>query len=288
MTILNTFFPQITTITCKDKLLDLSRPQVMGILNVTPDSFYDGGQFSDATSLLAQAEKMLRDGAAIIDVGGMSSRPGAKMIDAEEELKRVLPAIEAIHQKFPSAILSVDTVHSKVARYAVAAGAAMVNDISAGSFDADLWITVAQLNVPYVLMHLQGEPATMQTNPSYENLVQEVIGYFEQKTAQLHQLGVHDIILDVGFGFGKTLAHNYQLLNSLPEFKIFGLPLMCGISRKSMVYNLLEVDAANALNGSTVAHTIALLNGCKLLRVHDVKEAVEAVRIVGEVRGGDI
>ena len=284
MTTFSTFFPKTSTLTCKGKLLDLSSPKVMGILNVTPDSFYDAGRYNDEKSILAQVEKMLTEGAAIIDIGGMSSRPGAKIIAIEEELQRVIPAIETVHKHFPSAIISIDTIHSKVAKYAIEAGAAMINDISAGSIDEELMASVAQLKVPYVLMHLQGQRENMQTQVQYNDLIQDIIAYFERKIAQLQQHGVHDILLDIGFGFGKTQNHNYQLLKQLKDFQIFGLPILCGISRKSMIYNLLEIDAANALNGSTVAHTIALLNGCQLLRVHDVKEAVEAIRITETIR----
>ncbi|MGB1206350.1 MAG: dihydropteroate synthase [Chitinophagales bacterium] len=270
-----------TTLNCKGKLLDLSKPKVMGILNLTPDSFYDGGRyFANTNDALRQTEQMLSAGAAMIDIGGMSSRPGAKLISVEEELQRVLPTIESIHKKFPQAILSIDTVRSEVARQAVAAGASIINDISAGNFDEKLLETVADLQVPYILMHLKGKPETMQDEPIYENIVQEMVAFFQEKLTKINTLGIRDVVIDMGFGFGKTLEHNYEILRQLQDFQLFDLPILVGISRKSMIYKHLNVKPVDALNGTTALHTFALLKGCQILRVHDVKEAVEVVKLV--------
>lgn len=264
---------------CKGTLVDLSTPKVMGILNLTPDSFYDGGKFRTGKSVLLQVEKMLNEGADFIDVGGMSTRPGAKMVSEKEELKRTIPFIKKISKNFPSAIISIDTFRAKVAREAVENGASIVNDISGGSFDKKMFSTVAALKVPYILMHIQGKPATMQQNPQYKNVVNEVMDYFVQKINKCKSAGIKDIIIDVSFGFGKTLEHNYQLLNRLDYFKILNLPILVGISRKSMVCKLLKINPAQALNGTTVLHTFALQKGVNILRVHDVKEAKEAIAI---------
>lgn len=251
----------------------------MGILNVTPDSFFDGGQFTSLDAILLQTEKMLREGASIIDVGGMSSRPGAQLVDETEELKRVLPVVELIAKEFPETVISIDTVRSEVARLGVEAGARIVNDISAGRFDAKMYETVASLQVPYVLMHMQGEPQTMQSQPRYENVVREVLDFFIREISRLRQAGVTDIILDPGFGFGKTVEHNYQLLKNLHLFRITELPVLAGISRKSMICKVLGVTPDKALNGTTALHLVALQQGAKILRVHDVKEAVEVIRL---------
>ncbi len=271
------------TINCKGKLIDLSSPKIMGILNSTPDSFYDGGRFKTDITILQQVEKMLFEGATFIDVGGYSSRPNAKHISENEELQRVLPVIELLHQKFPEILISIDTFRSKVALESVQTGACMVNDISAGSMDTDMFATIAKLQVPYILMHMQGTPQTMQQDPIYDDLIQDITLYFSKKINQLRLLGVHDLILDVGFGFGKTMTQNYELLNNLNLFKNLDVPILTGVSRKSMLYKLLEITADKALNASTVAHTIALLNGTHILRVHDVKEALEAIEIVKAV-----
>ena len=270
-----------TTLNCKGKLLDLSEPKVMGILNLTPDSFFDGGRyFANIDDALRQTEQMLLAGASIIDIGGMSSRPGAKLISVAEELQRVLPTIEAIHKNFPQAILSIDTVRSEVARQAVAAGASIVNDISAGNFDDKLLETVADLQVPYILMHLKGKPETMQHKPVYENIVLEMVDFFQEKLEKINALGIRDVVIDMGFGFGKTLEHNYEILRQLQDFQLFDLPILVGISRKSMIYKYLNIKPEDALNGTTALHTFALLKGCQILRVHDVKEAVEVVKLV--------
>ena len=274
-----------TTLNCKGKLLDLSQPIVMGVLNVTPDSFYDGGKYENVKALLQQVEKMISAGASIIDVGGMSSRPGAEIIDEAEELRRVLPIIKSIHSKFPQTIISIDTVRSVVARESVANGASIINDISAGSIDENLFATVAELDVPYILMHMQGKPKDMQQSPDYQDVTQVVLDFFIDKIGKLRSLGVKDIVLDVGFGFGKTIEHNYQLLQKLAIFQILDLPLLAGVSRKSMIYKVLEISAKEALNGTTVLNTIALERGAKILRVHDVAEAMQTIKLWQTLQG---
>jgi dihydropteroate synthase len=257
----------------------------MGVLNLTPDSFYDGGRyFANINNALRQTEQMLSAGAAIIDIGGMSSRPGAKLISVAEELQRVLPTIEAIHKNFPQAILSIDTVRSEVARQAVAAGASIVNDISAGNFDEKLLETVADLQVPYILMHLKGKPETMQNKPIYDNIVLEMVAFFQEKLEKINVLGIRDVVIDMGFGFGKTLEHNYEILRQLQDFQLFDLPILVGVSRKSMIYKYLNIKPIDALNGTTALHTFALLKGCQILRVHDVAAAVEVVKLVEMLR----
>ncbi len=271
---------QQSTLNCRGQLLDLSRPVVMGILNVTPDSFFDGGRYTDEVSMLKQAEKMLAEGAVILDVGGASSRPGAAEVSENEELKRVIPVIEAIKSHFSEVIISIDTWRAGVAKTAVEAGASMVNDISGGQFDAKMFETVADLDVPYILMHIQGTPGTMQQNPHYEDVVAEVLDFFVQKIEKLRALGVKDIVLDPGFGFGKTVEHNYQLLKNLHVFgNVTGLPVLAGISRKSMICKVLKVNPKHALNGTTALHVIALQQGAKILRAHDVREAVEVIKL---------
>ncbi|MCI5081636.1 MAG: dihydropteroate synthase [Saprospiraceae bacterium] len=268
-----------TTLNCKGQLLDLSKPLVMGILNVTPDSFYDGGKYKSDGAIATQIGKMLEEGANIIDIGGMSSRPGADIITTNEEIDRVMPAISYIQQHYPSAIISIDTVHAVVARTAVEGGASIINDISAGRIDADLYTTVADLGVPYVLMHMQGKPKDMQQQPQYKDVVQEVLDFLIAELGKLRSLGVKDIIIDPGFGFGKSLTHNYQLLKKMHIFNILDLPILCGVSRKSMIYKLLNTKPEHALNGTTALHMIALQQGAKILRVHDVKQAVETIQL---------
>lgn len=267
------------TLNCRGTLLSLQSPQVMGILNVTPDSFFDGGRYTRQDALLRQAEQMLKEGASILDIGGMSSRPGAEIISVEEELQRVLPSIEALHQAFPQAILSIDTIRGRVAEEAVGAGAAIVNDISAGAFDESMYPTVARLQVPYILMHMKGSPKTMQDNPDYEDVVQTVLDFFIAEVGKLRALDVHDIVLDPGFGFGKTVEHNYQLLKQMHLFKILDLPLLAGLSRKSMINKVLKTKPEHALNGTTALNMVALQQGAKILRVHDVRPAMEAVKL---------
>lgn len=267
------------TINCKGRVIDLSTPKVMGILNVTPDSFHDGGQFTDVERAVKQTERMLIDGATFIDIGGQSTRPGAEQVGAEEEIKRTIPVIEAIVKEFSDVNISIDTYHAKVAKAAIAAGASIINDVSAGDDDEQMFPTVAELQVPYIIMHKQGTPQTMQQNPEYMDVVKEVINYFIAKTTQLNKLGVHDVIIDPGFGFGKTVEHNYSLLKHLTDFNIFSIPVLAGVSRKSMINKVLGTKPENALNGTSIANTMALLNGSKILRVHDVKEAMQAIKL---------
>lgn len=271
------------TINCNGNLIDLNTPKVMGILNVTPDSFYDGGKYNSDKAILLQTEKMLQDGATFIDIGAYSSRPNAKHISEDEELKRLLPIIELLIHNFKDILISTDTFRANVAEKSIASGACMINDISGGEMDKNMFKTIAKLQVPYVLMHIKGIPQTMQNNPEYQNILTEIFYYFSKKITQLRDLKVNDIILDPGFGFGKTLDHNYKLLKNLNLFGEFDLPLLAGISRKSMLYNLLDSNAKEMLNATSVANTIALLNGAKILRVHDVKEAVETIKITNQV-----
>lgn len=268
--------------------LNLDEPIIMGILNVTPDSFFDGGQYLNNETIIKQVNSMQYDGAKIIDIGGYSTRPNAKEVSEEEELNRVVPIIELISKQFPDLVISIDTFRSNVATKAIEAGANLINDISGGSLDSTMFKTVAELNVPYILMHIKGTPTTMQNNPSYENIVEEVKEYFTTKIAKLNQLGVTNIILDLGFGFGKTIEHNYQLLNALEEFNSFNLPILTGISRKSMIYKVLEITPQEALNGTSILNTIALMKGAKILRVHDVKEANECLKLVEKLNKNSI
>ena len=268
------------TLNCKGRLLVVDKPLVMGIINTTPDSFYTGSRSAATDEILTQAERMIKEGAAIIDIGGQSSRPGSALICPEEELRRVIPAVNEISKQFPEIIISIDTFYSSVAAEAIAAGASIVNDISAGAIDAQMIDTVAGLNVPYVLMHMQGTPLTMQQNPVYEDVTKEILDFFILKTEKLKNAGIKDIIVDPGFGFGKTAEHNFELLRNLEVFKILNFPLLLGVSRKSMINKTLDITADEALNGTTVLNTVGLLKGASILRVHDVKEAVEAVKLV--------
>jgi dihydropteroate synthase len=274
------------TLNCKGKLLVVDKPVVMGIINTTPDSFYAGSRRSGIDAILAQAMQMLEEGADILDIGGQSTRPGSIQVSAEEELKRVIDGIAAINQKFPEAIISIDTYYSLVAKEAVNAGASIVNDISAGSMDEEMIPVVATLGVPYVLMHMQGTPQTMQQSPQYDNVTKEVLDFFIQRLDSLHKAGIRDIIVDPGFGFGKTIAHNFELLKDLSVFKILKAPLLLGISRKSTIYKTLGITVEESLNGTTVLNTIGLMNGAGILRVHDVKQAKEAIRLVDACLGG--
>ncbi|MGQ3679112.1 dihydropteroate synthase [Tenacibaculum discolor] len=271
------------TINCKGTLVDLTKPKVMGILNVTPDSFFDGGKYKSERDILKQAEKMLNEEATFIDVGAYSSRPGAKHISEEEELQRMLPVVELLIKNFPEIIISIDSFRSRVVEESVNAGAAIINDISGGMMDEQMFKTVAKLQVPYIMMHMKGTPQNMQQNPQYENVVTEVISFFAEQLFKLRKLKVNDVIIDVGFGFGKTLDQNYELLKKLSLFKSLDAPILTGVSRKSMLYKLLGITPKEALNATTVANTVALLNGTYILRVHDVKEAVEAVKIVEQL-----
>jgi len=265
------------TINCKGKLIHLTTPKVMGILNLTPDSFYDGGKYYDEKGVFSQVEKMLSEGATFIDVGAYSSRPGAKHISEEEELQRIVPIVKSLIDKFPNILLSIDTFRSEVAKQCIEQGAALINDISAGEMDDKMMQTVGDLNVPYIMMHMDGTPQNMQQNPVYNNVTQDVLYYFSEKIAIVRSFGINDVIIDPGFGFGKTNAHNYQLLNELELFKNIDLPLLIGLSRKSMIYKTLNSDAQNALNGTTSLNTISLFKGANILRVHDVKEAMECI-----------
>jgi len=267
------------TLNCKGRLLVIDHPIVMGIINVTPDSFYRGSRTNELDDVLFRADKMIEEGATILDIGGQSTRPKSTQISVDEELKRVLPAIEAIHKKFPQTIISIDTFYSKVASEAVSAGASIVNDVSAGTIDSALMSTVAQLKVPYVLMHMLGNPQTMQQSPYYKNVTLDVFDFLSFKIAEIKKAGIDDIIVDVGFGFGKTSTHNFQLLRELSFFKQLNKPIMVGLSRKATIYKTLGITAEEALNGTTVMHTIALLNGATILRVHDVRAATEAVKL---------
>ena len=269
------------TLNFKGNLVQIHTPLVMGILNVTPDSFYDGGRYNNSDSaLLKQAERMLEEGATIIDIGGYSSRPGATDISVEEEKKRTINCIKQVSQSFPEAYLSVDTFRSEVASEAVAAGACMINDISGGSLDPQMFDTVASLGVPYVLMHMRGSPQNMKELCQYDDLVGEIIDHLQQKVTQLRDKGVSDIIIDPGFGFAKNIDQNYELLRKLSAFQILDLPILAGLSRKSMLYKRLNISADEALNGTTVLNTLAVLNGATILRVHDVKEAVQTIKIL--------
>ena len=271
-------------ISCKGKLIDLTTPKIMGILNLTPDSFYDGGLYNNTDRALAQTEKMLLEGATFIDVGGASSKPGAVEVSADEELARVLPVIEKIHIKFPDTLISIDTYRSDVAQQAVAAGAAMVNDISGGNLDAKMLKTVGALGVPFVAMHMQGKPQNMQDKPSYDNILTDIRSFFAAKIDAAHKAGIHDIIIDPGFGFGKTLEHNYALLKHLSSIQMDGVPMLIGVSRKSMIYKLLQIEVAEAGNGTSVLNTVALQQGAQILRVHDVKEAHQAVQLIEKLK----
>jgi dihydropteroate synthase len=268
-----------TSLNCGGTLLDISKPIVMGVLNTTPDSFFAGSRVTDEKVILAHAERMITEGVSILDIGGMSSRPGAAIIDEAEEMRRVLPAIEAVIKAFPSAIISVDTIRAGVARAAVAAGASIVNDISAGSLDEKMFSTVADLGTPYILMHMKATPKTMQQEAVYTDVTLDILDFFIEKIGILRGLGVKDIVVDTGFGFGKTLEQNYELLRKLPVFKILDCPLLAGLSRKTMIWKALDISPDAALNGTTAANMLALMGGAKILRVHDVREAVETIKI---------
>ncbi|PZR23278.1 MAG: dihydropteroate synthase [Citrobacter freundii] len=276
------------TLNCKGRLLVVDKPVVMGIINTTPDSFFAESRRSSIDLALQTASSMLEEGATILDIGGQSTRPGSATVSEEEELSRVVSVIEAVHQHFPQAVISIDTYYARVAKEAVNAGASIVNDISAGALDSAMFDTVAALQVPYVLMHMQGTPQTMQQSPVYENVTREVLDFFIYKIAELEKKGIRDIIIDPGFGFGKTHAHNFELLHHLRNFSILQKPLLAGLSRKGTIYRTLNTTADHALNGTTVLNTIALMNGAKILRVHDVKAAVEAVTLVQHVDRGKV
>jgi dihydropteroate synthase len=276
----DTFLNRKTTVNLKGRLLDLSTPTVMGILNITPDSFYQGSRSATVEDALRRTEAFLHEGATFIDIGAYSSRPGATDISEEEELMRLIPVIEAIRKKLPEAVISLDTFRSRVAREGISAGGHIVNDISGGSLDEAMFETVADLQIPYILMHMKGSPQTMLRMATYDNIGLEITEYFQSKIAALRSLGVKDIIIDPGFGFAKTPAQSYQLLNQLQDLQLFELPVLVGVSRKSMIHKFLGITAEDALNGTTVLNTIALLKGASILRVHDVKAAAECIALV--------
>jgi dihydropteroate synthase len=271
------------TINCKGQLIDLTAPKVMGILNVTPNSFYDGGMYKSNSEMLTKVGKMLHEGATFIDVGAYSSKPSAEYVSEEEELQRIIPIINLILEYYPDALLSVDTFRSEVAKVCIENGAAMINDISAGNLDDTMLETIAKYNVPYIMMHMRGTPETMQKMTSYEDIVKEILFYFSEKVANARSFGINDLIIDPGFGFAKTLDQNYEVLQKMELFDILELPLLAGFSRKSMIYKTLNTTAAEALNGTTVLNSIALTKGAKILRVHDVKEAMECVALYNKI-----
>ncbi|MGB1308403.1 MAG: dihydropteroate synthase [Oceanihabitans sp.] len=272
------------TINCKGKLIDLSTPKIMGILNLTPDSFYDGGKYKNESEILSQVYIMLKNEATFVDIGAYSSRPNAKHISETEELKRLLPIITLLVKEFPEIIISTDTFRSTVAKESVAAGAALINDISAGKLDTNMLATVASLHVPYIMMHLKGTPQNMQQQTDYKNILKEILFYFSERIASAKKHGIKDIVIDPGFGFAKNTKQNFELLNSLQHFKNLEFPLLIGVSRKSMIYKTLKNSPQEALNGTTVLNTLALQKGANILRVHDVKEAVEAVKLIQELK----
>ena len=272
------------TINCKGILIDVSSPKVMGILNVTPDSFYDGGVHKDDASVLKHVELILKEGATFIDMGAYSSRPNADFVPEDQELKRILPLLETVLKNFPEALISIDTFRSEVAKQCIDTGAALINDISAGKLDENMMQTVANLQVPYIMMHMKGTPQTMQQHTDYSNLTKDILFYFSERIAAARTLGIVDIIIDPGFGFAKTLEQNFELLSQLELFKMIEKPLLIGVSRKSMIYKTLETSAKEALNGTTVLNTIALQKGASILRVHDVKEAMETIKLVESLK----
>lgn len=271
-------------INCKGTLIDFDTPKIMGILNLTPDSFYDGGQNNTEKEILLHTEKMLNEGATFIDVGAYSSRPGAMDVSEEEELKRIVPVVELLLKKFPEIILSIDTFRSKVAKQCVEAGAAIINDISGGNLDQGMLKTVAALQVPYILMHMRGNPKNMKDLNNYDDLVQELLFYFSEKIAEARNFGINDLIVDPGFGFSKNISQNFELLSKLELFKNLDLPILSGISRKSLIYKTLNSTPKEALNGTTVLNTVSLLKGAHILRVHDVKEAMECVKLTSQLK----
>jgi dihydropteroate synthase len=271
------------TINCNGVLIDLSIPKVMGILNVTPNSFFDGGFYPDSKSMLKQVDKMLNEGATFIDIGAYSSKPNAEFVSEEEEIYRLLPIIQLVLKHFPETLLSVDTFRSGVAKVAIENGACIINDIAAGKLDSNMMQTVAELQVPYIMMHMKGTPQTMTSLAKYDDIVKEMLFYFSERVYQARACGINDIIIDPGFGFAKTFAHNYEVLRKMELFQILELPILVGISRKSMIYKTLETTSDMSLNGTTVLNTIALQKGANIVRVHDVKEAVECIKLVTQL-----
>lgn len=271
------------TINCLGKLIDLASPKVMGILNITPNSFFDGGKYTDEKSILLQVEKMLTEGATFIDIGAYSSKPNAEFVTEEEEINRLIPIINLVLKNFSEILISVDTFRANVAKASIENGACIINDISTGSLDKDMLQMVAKLQVPYIMMHMKGNPQTMQSLAQYENITKEMLFYFSEKVALARSFGINDLIIDPGFGFAKTLEQNFEVLNNLELFQILELPILVGVSRKSMIYKTLETSAEFALNGTSVLNTIALQKGATILRVHDVKEAMECIKLVSQL-----
>jgi dihydropteroate synthase len=271
------------TINCKGLLVDLSTPKVMGILNVTPNSFFDGGKYKNETEILSQVEKMLLDGATFIDIGAYSSKPNAEFVSEQEEISRIVPVVDLVLKHFPETIISIDTFRSEVAKASIESGAAIINDISAGNLDDKMFKIIAKYTVPYIMMHMRGNPQTMQTLTEYDDIVKEMLFYFSEKVAKARSFGINDLIIDPGFGFAKTIAQNYEVFQKMELFNMLELPLLVGISRKSMIYKTLETTIENSLNGTTVLNTLALTKGAKILRVHDVKEAMECVTLFNKI-----
>jgi len=271
------------TLNCKGTLIDLTKPRVMGILNLTPDSFYDGGRYKEEKSILSQTEKMLVEGATFIDVGAYSSRPGAKDIPVKEEINRIVPVVKLLIQKFPEILISTDTFRSEVARQCLQEGAALVNDISAGKLDPHMMETVAVARVPYIMMHMQGTPQTMKEKNTYKDLLEDIRFYFSERIATARKLGIHDLVIDPGFGFAKNISQNFELLGKFSLLKTFGVPVLAGLSRKSMIYKVLGVSPDEALNGTTALNMMALQGGANVLRVHDVKEAMECISLYNQL-----
>ncbi len=281
----NCFNSDNLSIKCGDKLINFQKPLVMGILNLTPDSFYDGGSYLDSSTIVKRAEQIILEGADIIDLGAYSTRPGAAFVKPKEELDRLMPAVECIRKEFPTASLSIDTFRAEIAdRIVNQFGSCIINDISGGTMDEKMYETIGQLHVPYIMMHIKGTPQNMQNNPIYENLMGEMIDFFQRRIEKLYKYGANDVILDPGFGFGKTLDHNYEILSKLSEFKKLDLPILIGLSRKSMIYRFLGGDATTSLNGTTALNMMALERGANILRVHDVKEAVECVSLYTKIK----
>jgi dihydropteroate synthase len=271
------------TINCKGQLIDLTKPKVMGILNLTPNSFFDGGKYTNEAEILAQVGKMLSEGATFIDIGAYSSKPNAEFVSVEEEMARIVPVVELLVQQFPQILISIDTFRSEVAEACILKGAALINDIAAGKLDDTMLNTVAKYNLPYIMMHMRGNPQTMQSLTEYEDVVKEMILYFSERIAAARSLGINDLIIDPGFGFAKTVEQNYEVLQKMELFQQLDLPILAGISRKSMIYKVLNCNASESLNGTTVLNTVSLLKGANILRVHDVKEAVECVTLFNAI-----
>lgn len=281
----NCFNSDNLSIKCGDKIINFKKPLVMGILNITPDSFYDGGSYLDEITIVNRATQILSDGAEIIDIGAYSTRPGAKEISTQEEIQRMIPAIKSIRKEFPDAVLSIDTFRAEVAKRVVSDfGACMINDISGGTMDEEMFSTIGELQVPYIMMHIKGTPQNMQENPFYKHLMRDILGFFDSQIKKIKDFGVQDIIIDPGFGFGKTLDHNYEVLAKLQQFNVLGFPVLVGLSRKSMIYKLLGGNPASSLNGTTALNMISLEHGANILRVHDVKEAVECVNLYSKIK----